>query len=112
MQAPILRNMAKCLICNETIESTHRHDFVKCSCGNLHVDGGKDYLKRGAEDFSQVEELSTHPTLAPEEKIEEYYKKARTFQSPMFSSSIGIAQRAIAEFLANQDGHTIYKYET
>jgi len=35
----------KCLICNDIIESKSRHDFVWCSCGNVAVDGGEDYLK-------------------------------------------------------------------
>ena len=39
-------NKAKCLKCGDVIESTYRHDFVTCSCGNLSVDGGHDYLKR------------------------------------------------------------------
>lgn len=42
----ILRNSARCLDCNEEIESKHRHDFVSCYCANLQVDGGHDYLKR------------------------------------------------------------------
>ena len=43
----IIRNAAMCLECDEVIESTHRHDFVKCSCENLFVDGGLDYVRRG-----------------------------------------------------------------
>ena len=43
----ITRNAAKCLECDEVIESTHRHDFVRCSCENLFVDGGLDYVRRG-----------------------------------------------------------------
>lgn len=54
----IIKNAAKCLKCGETIESKHRHDFVSCSCGNLFVDGGKDYLHRGYIDESMVQELS------------------------------------------------------
>ena len=42
----IIRNSAQCDVCNEEIESTHRHDFKWCSCGNIAVDGGKDYCKR------------------------------------------------------------------
>lgn len=42
----IVRNSAKCLDCNTEIESTHRHDLKSCSCGNVFVDGGKDYLRR------------------------------------------------------------------
>ena len=54
----IVRNSAKCLICNEEIESRHVHDFVRCSCGNIAVDGGKEYLKRSAADMSKIEDTS------------------------------------------------------
>ncbi len=55
----IIKNAAKCLNCGDVVESTYRHDFVMCSCGNLAVDGGKDYLKRsvgkhGIKDMSQT----------------------------------------------------------
>lgn len=46
----IARNRAKCLVCGDVIESKYRHDYVTCSCGNLSVDGGKDYLKRSYKD--------------------------------------------------------------
>lgn len=39
-------NKAQCLICGDEIESKGRHDYVECSCGNLAVDGGKDYMRR------------------------------------------------------------------
>ncbi len=42
----ILRNSARCLECDDEIESEHRHDFVRCRCGNLAVDGGREYLRR------------------------------------------------------------------
>lgn len=41
-------NCAKCLVCGDVLISHSRHDFVTCSCGNLSVDGGYDYLKRSA----------------------------------------------------------------
>lgn len=37
----------KCLVCNDIIQSTHVHDFVRCSCGAIFVDGGSDYLRMG-----------------------------------------------------------------
>ena len=52
-----MRNRAKCLKCGDIIESTDRHDFVTCSCGNLSVDGGYDYKKRSCVDMSQYEEV-------------------------------------------------------
>jgi hypothetical protein len=42
----LYRNAAKCKGCLEILESTYRHDFVSCSCGNLSVDGGHDYPRR------------------------------------------------------------------
>lgn len=42
----IIRNAAECPKCHEIIESTHRHDFRSCSCGNISVDGGKEYIRR------------------------------------------------------------------
>lgn len=66
----ITHNMAKCLICGDIIESVHRHDYVTCSCGNLSVDGGKDYLKRcfvkGQETYK---ELSTSEEVQDGENI-------------------------------------------
>ncbi len=42
----IVTNKAKCLKCDDIIESRHRHDYVSCSCGAIAVDGGTEYLKR------------------------------------------------------------------
>ena len=54
-------NKAKCLRCGDIIESKHRHDFRECRCGNLFVDGGKDYIRIGCEDLSLYEDMSvTH----------------------------------------------------
>lgn len=46
----IVRNSARCHNCGDEIESTHRHDFKYCSCGNIFVDGGHDYIRRGWKD--------------------------------------------------------------
>jgi hypothetical protein len=54
----ILRNSAKCLKCNDEVESTHVHDFKWCKCGSMAVDGGHWYLKRAANKFEEVEDTS------------------------------------------------------
>lgn len=36
----LIRNSAHCLLCGDEIESKHRHDLRRCSCGNIAVDGG------------------------------------------------------------------------
>ena len=52
-------NRAKCRLCDDVIESKHRHDFVTCKCGEISVDGGTVYLRRLAKNFRNLIELST-----------------------------------------------------
>ena len=57
MKMKIIRNMIRCNICGDEIESTYTHDFVTCSCGACSVDGGHDYLRRIAaspDDFTDI----------------------------------------------------------
>lgn len=42
----LILNAAECLKCGDTIVSTHRHDFRGCSCGQIAVDGGNEYIRR------------------------------------------------------------------
>ena len=42
----IERNSVHCNLCGDDIESTHRHDFRRCGCGAVAVDGGHDYIRR------------------------------------------------------------------
>jgi len=53
----IIRNWAKCRKCRDVIESTYRHDFVKCKCGAIFVDGGHDYYRRGFDKAENLIEL-------------------------------------------------------
>lgn len=55
----IKRNAVKCLICNDIIESTHRHDFVICRCGACFVDGGHSYIRRGGQ-LEHMEDLTEY----------------------------------------------------
>jgi hypothetical protein len=38
---------AKCLDCEDILESRDRNDFVRCKCGNSFLDGGDDYFRGG-----------------------------------------------------------------
>lgn len=35
----------RCKKCGDTIQSKHRHDFVRCSCKAVAIDGGTEYTK-------------------------------------------------------------------
>jgi len=52
-----MRNRAKCRLCGDVVESKFRHDFQSCSCGEIFVDGGQDYLRRGANHFENLIEV-------------------------------------------------------
>lgn len=48
----------KCKKCEAIIYSRARHDFHWCPCGNLAVDGGRDYMKisfKEPDSYEQVE---------------------------------------------------------
>ena len=64
MKQRILRNAIRCNHCGDVIESTYRYDYKTCRCGCVFVDGGHDYLRRGAvngpgdyTDLSEVENV-------------------------------------------------------
>ncbi len=39
----------QCSLCMDRIWSRYRHDFRKCKCGKVFVDGGRSYLHCGYE---------------------------------------------------------------
>lgn len=54
----LIRNAIQCNFCGAVIESTYRHDYVKCSCGRVAVDGGLSYARRTfmgtKEDYTEL----------------------------------------------------------
>lgn len=59
----IIKNALKCLKCGDVIESKDRHDYVTCSCGNVSVDGGLDYLRRSFIEADSWEDLSEYEDI-------------------------------------------------
>lgn len=56
----IVANRAECAICHDLIESKTRHDFVQCKCGEIFVDGGTDYIRRGANNLDSIIDRSLY----------------------------------------------------
>jgi hypothetical protein len=54
----VITNKVQCNNCKQIIESKHTHNFVTCKCGNVSVDGGKDYLRRCFKEADCYTELS------------------------------------------------------
>lgn len=53
----LMRNRIQCLLCEDIIESTYRHDFKYCKCGVTFVDGGLSYCRYGSERLDNVKDL-------------------------------------------------------
>jgi hypothetical protein len=51
------KNKAKCKLCNDIVESTYRHHFAFCKCGEIFVDGGNEYWRAGANSFDNFERI-------------------------------------------------------
>lgn len=60
MDKKIKANKAQCKLCKDIIESKTVHDFVQCLCGEIFVDGGKQYLRRGAKDLNNIIDLTEY----------------------------------------------------
>lgn len=54
----ILVNKIRCRKCNDVIQSRYTHEYKRCKCGEVAVDGGLEYLRRiGArEDWEELSE--------------------------------------------------------
>jgi len=63
----IIHNRAKCLKCDDVIESYSVHDFKWCSCRAIFVDGGHEYLRRGGE-REDIEEMSEVKEIEEQKK--------------------------------------------
>ncbi len=51
------KNKAKCLVCDDVIESEYGYDFKFCKCGNIFVDGGNNYWRYGGNDMTKFERI-------------------------------------------------------
>ena len=65
MNNKIIANKARCKKCNDIIESKNIHDFKKCLCGSVAVDGGHEYIKRIGK-LEDVIELSEYEEVKEE----------------------------------------------
>ena len=54
----VIVNRCQCARCDDVIESTHVHDFVRCKCGAIFTDGGTEYIRRGFMNIDDIIDLS------------------------------------------------------
>lgn len=70
-----MRNRAKCKLCESIIESFHRHDYVSCECGEISVDGGRDYFRASAKDWGNFLRIDDFDKEIPVKVVEQVPKE-------------------------------------
>jgi len=53
----IKTNKIQCNKCKDIIESKYRWDMKWCKCKSVAVDGGKDYLRRCGDDYTELSDF-------------------------------------------------------
>lgn len=69
----LVRNAIQCVDCKDIVESKHRHDFVRCKCGNSYVDGGLSYQRCGWKNHPPID-LSEYEILSLAAGLEDVKK--------------------------------------
>lgn len=54
----IWSNAVRCRQCAEVVRSRNRHDFRRCGCGAVAVDGGSWYAKRSVREDAGYDEMT------------------------------------------------------
>ena len=66
----IVTNQVECVKCGDKPYSAHAHDMRWCSCRNVAVDGGQEYLKR-VGDLGNFKEMSIEAPNSLVQALEE-----------------------------------------
>lgn len=65
--AKLKRNRLACMKCSDIIESRSGHDFKHCSCGEMFIDGGLNYMRCGGHSFANIIDLCEYYDAEPQQ---------------------------------------------
>lgn len=82
-----MRNRAKCVLCEDILESFHTHDYVTCKCGEISIDGGQNSLKTSAKNYENFLRLDDHGKEIKVTVLESHQEKETQTQTPLTVSS-------------------------
>ena len=67
---------AQCPTCRDIIYSRANHDFRYCSCGEIFIDGGLEYVRVGGKDLGAIEMGTLEIDATPKELYDDWnYRK-------------------------------------
>jgi hypothetical protein len=98
----IVKNSAQCKLCADIITSTHSHHFVTCRCGEISVDGGTQYIRRLANNLSNIKDLSESRNLTADEIKYVKLKSIKDMRQYVYSKDYYLNLIQAAEYFAEQ----------
>lgn len=63
---------AQCPTCKDIIYSRANHDFRYCSCGEIFIDGGLEYVRVGGKDLGTIEMGTLEIDATPKELYDDW----------------------------------------
>jgi len=97
----IIKNSAQCRLCGDIITSKHVHDYERCKCGEISVDGGNEYLRRSAKDLHNLIDCSESRNLSFQEIKNLKTTAMKQMRESSYSDSYYKNLIAAAEYYAN-----------
>lgn len=74
----LTKNSARCRLCRQVLVSKHAHDFQRCLCGAIAIDGGTHY-QRCVGNFLYFEDLSEYTTIEAHQAHQQNKPVSQTF---------------------------------
>lgn len=97
-----IKSGIQCPSCQDIIFSLYRHDFRRCACGKVFVDGGDDYLRYGAE-----------PPIEPEliQSVYRPLREAERLMSRAVRSRLPMAPIPLSYFTTRKDYQFVWHWD-
>lgn len=91
----ITKSAALCLKCDDIIESRHRHDFVRCSCESIFLDGGREYIRYGGNlsDIKLLTETRSKTVDEVKSDIIRYAEYSDDFYNSMVAEALHFLEK-------------------
>jgi len=72
-------NAVQCYKCGDIIFSRARHDFRRCTCGEIFIDGGFDLVRVGGMEIEKIKSIQIKISATKKELYNDWSKRKDMF---------------------------------